>query len=98
MKRKLATILVSNSTPEAINEIIKIIDSQKAKTRMAYGMLMFFIIVFIGWFCIHKSFECAYLKPKHGAEKDSIIQYKDVVIGIQDSVLRGAVYFKDIKN
>lgn len=97
MENEIRKILVADQTPVAITKIMHIINTEKAKIKTWQTILVFFIVVFIGWYCIHVQLNHNAVKPSSCTEKDSIINYQQTVIGIQGQVLKSAVYFKDIK-
>ncbi len=97
MENEIRKILVADQTPVVITKIVEIINSEKAKTKTWQTVLAFFIVVFIGFYCIHIQVNHGNNKQESCAEKDSVIKYKDVVIGVQKQYLDSAIFLKDIK-
>jgi len=96
MENEIKKILVADQTPVALTKIVQIINTEKTKVKSWQTALAFFIIVFIGWFCIH-------MQIQHKKElvvtsnKDSIISYQATVIGIQAQCLDSAIFLNDIR-
>lgn len=94
MENEIKKILVSEQTPMAIVKINEIINQEKAKTRTWQMALVLFIIVFVGWYCLHVSIN--HNIPSEKINKDSIIYYQKTVIGIQKQALDSAIYIKHL--
>lgn len=93
MENKIKTILVNEQTPVAITKIVHIIDIEIAKTRTWQTILAFFIIVFIGWYCIHGTIH-------HGRDSQEDLKKENaeqkIIINYLKQLNDSAVYFKSL--
>lgn len=95
MREKIDKILLESFDPSG--EIVKIIDSKDDEIKRWKILLAFFIVVFIGWYCIHVAVNHGSVKQKSCAEKDTTIAQQKVVINYITQLNKNAVYFKDIQ-
>lgn len=95
MKQQVEKILLESADP--VSEIVKIIESKESEIKKWKTILVFFIIVFVGWYCIHVSVNHGQYKQNCCAKKDTTIAELRVVVGLQKTGLDSAVYIKDIK-